>query len=229
MENPSLAADDKKLVRRAQRGDEQAFRALMEKYRRKVFAIAYGMVRDPEIAMDISQEAFIKVHRYLGGFQGNSSFYTWLYRIVVNLSIDFIRKEKKHKAFDYDDMILRREPDDDESWVVPTVIDSNPHKAYQRKELAERISDAFDALSEKHRAVLMLREIEGLSYEDIAKVLKIHKGTVMSRLHHARRNFQTAMLAKGEKEDDVKPGDKVTKDEEEMNRAEVSEAPGARS
>ncbi|MBN2494392.1 MAG: sigma-70 family RNA polymerase sigma factor [Deltaproteobacteria bacterium] len=187
------AADDKQLVRRARRGDEKAFRALMEKYRRKIYAIAYGMVRDPEVAMDISQEVFIKVHRYLGSFQGSSSFYTWLYRIVVNLSIDHIRKERKHESVDYDDMILRREPDDDESWIVPTVLDSDPHEAYQRKEMAERIGRAFESLSEKHRAVLILREVEGQSYEEIARVLRIHKGTVMSRLHHARKNFQRAL------------------------------------
>lgn len=188
-----MATDEKKLVRRAKRGDPQAFRTLMERYRRKVYAIAYGMVRDPEAAMDISQEAFIKVHRYLGSFQGTSSFYTWLYRIVVNLSIDHLRKEGRHDAVDYDDMIQRREPDDSEAWVVPTILDQNPLEGCDRRELSGRIAEAFEGLSDKHRAVLMLREVEGLSYEEIARTLKIHKGTVMSRLHHARRNLQKAL------------------------------------
>ena len=165
----------------------------MERYRRKVYAIAYGMVRNPEAAMDISQESFIKVHRYLGGFQGTSSFYTWLYRIVVNLSIDYLRKEGRHHMVDYDDMIQRREPDDSEAWIVPTVLDGNPLRAYDRREMADRIAQAFEGLSEKHRAVLMLREIEGLTYEEIARTLKTHKGTVMSRLHHARKNIQKAL------------------------------------
>jgi RNA polymerase sigma-70 factor (ECF subfamily) len=188
-----LASDDKQLVRRARRGDEQAFRALMEKYQRKVFAIAYGMVRNPELAMDISQEAFIKVHRYLDHFQGTSSFYTWLYRIVVNVSIDSIRKESRHASVDYDDALNRREPDDAEAWIVPRVLDGNPLQACDRKELSGRIAAAFESLGEKHRAVLSLREVDGLSYEEIARVLKINKGTVMSRLHHARKNMQEAL------------------------------------
>lgn len=188
-----MVTDEKQLVRQAKRGDPAAFRTLMERYRRKVYAIAYGMVRDPEAAMDISQEAFIKVHRYLGSFQGSSSFYTWLYRIVVNLSIDHLRKEGRFDAVDYDDMIQRREPDDSEAWIVPTLLDQNPMQALDRRELSGRIAEAFEGLSQKHRAVLMLREVEGLSYEEIARTLKIHKGTVMSRLHHARRNLQRAL------------------------------------
>ena len=188
-----MAADEHKLVKRAKRGDERAFRTLMERYRRKVFSIAYGMVRDPEAAMDVSQEVFIKVHRYLGSFQGSSSFYTWLYRITVNLSIDHLRKSGRHDTVDYDDMLLRREPDDAEAMVMPTVMDHNPGRALDRKELQSQIAAAFEQLSEKHRAVLVLREIEGLSYEEIARSLKIHKGTVMSRLHHARKNLQQAL------------------------------------
>jgi RNA polymerase sigma-70 factor (ECF subfamily) len=188
-----LAADERQLVRRAKRGDHKAFRILMERYRRKVYSIAYGMVRDPEAALDISQEVFIKVHRYLGSFQGSSSFYTWLYRISINLSIDYLRKQGRHDAVDYDDMLLRREPDDAEAMVMPTMLDVDPQKALDRKELGNQLAKAFEKLSEKHRAVLLLREVEGLSYEEIARVLKIHKGTVMSRLHHARKNLQLAL------------------------------------
>jgi RNA polymerase sigma-70 factor (ECF subfamily) len=188
-----LAKDEQQLVRRAKRGDEKAFRTLMERYRRKVFSIAYGMVHDPEAAHDISQEVFVKVYRYLGSFQGTSSFYTWLYRISVNLSIDWLRKQRRHNLVDFDDSLLRREPDGAEAVVVPKMPDSDPFKALNRKELREQIEGAFEALNEKHRAVLLLREVEGLSYDEIARTLKIHKGTVMSRLHHARRNFQRAL------------------------------------
>ncbi len=188
-----MANDDKQLVKRARRGDSQAFRILMERYKRKVYAIAFGMVHDPEAAMDVSQDVFVKVHRYLGSFQGSSSFYTWLYRIAVNVSIDHLRKMGRHDMVDYDDMIQRREPDDQEAWIVPTILDQNPLKAYDRREMSDRIAKAFEELSEKHRSVLMLREVEGLSYDEIAKTLKVQKGTVMSRLHHARRNLQKAL------------------------------------
>lgn len=188
-----MAADERQLVRRAKRGDEQAFRTLMERYRRKVFSIAYGMVHDSEAAYDISQEVFVKVYRYLGSFQGTSSFYTWLYRISVNLSIDWLRKQGRHDLVDFDDTLLRREPDGAEALVVPKVQNGDPLKALNRKELRGQIEKAFESLSEKHRAVLLLREVEGLSYDEIARTLKIHKGTVMSRLHHARRNLQRSL------------------------------------
>jgi len=188
-----LATDERQLVRRAKRGDEKAFRTLMERYRRKVYSIAYGMVHNPEAAYDICQEVFIKVYRYLGSFQGSSSFYTWLYRISVNLSIDWLRKQGRVDLVDFDDSLARREPDGAEAMVVPKVQDSDPLKALGRKELREQIARAFESLSEKHRAVLLLREVEGLSYDEIARALKIHKGTVMSRLHHARRNLQRSL------------------------------------
>ena len=188
-----MATDERQLVRRAKRGDEKAFRTLMERYRRKVYSIAYGMVHNPEAAYDICQEVFIKVYRYLGSFQGSSSFYTWLYRISVNLSIDWLRKQGRHDLVDFDDSLLRREPDGAEALVVPKMQDSDPLKALGRKELRDQIAKAFESLSEKHRAVLLLREVEGLSYDEIARALKIHKGTVMSRLHHARRNLQRSL------------------------------------
>jgi RNA polymerase sigma-70 factor (ECF subfamily) len=213
-----LAADEQQLVRRAKRGDQKAFRTLMERYRRKVFSIAYGMVRDPEAAMDISQEVFIKVHRYLGSFQGTSSFYTWLYRISVNLSIDYLRKQGKHDTVDYDDMLLRREPDDAEALVMPTMLDDKPDKALDRKELGAQLAQAFEKLSEKHRAVLLLREVEGLSYEEISRVLKIHKGTVMSRLHHARRNLQRALKEYLDERNRTQDDDTTPKCRDEVNQ-----------
>ncbi|MFC1654792.1 RNA polymerase sigma factor [Myxococcota bacterium] len=205
-----MAKDERQLVRRAKRGDEKAFRTLMERYRRKVFSIAYGMVHNPEAAYDISQEVFIKVFRYLGSFQGTSSFYTWLYRISVNLSIDWLRKQGRTSLVDFDDSLLRREPDGAEALVVPKLQDGDPYKALDRKELREQIAKAFESLSEKHRAVLLLREVEGLSYDEIARALKIHKGTVMSRLHHARRNLQRALRGLQQSRGDTKrtPGPK---------------------
>jgi RNA polymerase sigma-70 factor, ECF subfamily len=164
----------------------------MERYRRRVFAIVYGMIHNPETAMDLTQEAFIKVHRYLPNFQGSSSFYTWLYRIVVNLCIDHIRKIK-HNTVEYDDTLLRREADGAEAEIVPTALNESPLRTLDRKELAQQLTRAIGTLSEKHRAVLLLREVDGMSYDEIARILKINKGTVMSRLHHARKNAQQAL------------------------------------
>jgi len=215
-----MAADERKLVRRARRGDEEAFRELMVRYRKKVYSIAYGVVRNPETALDICQEVFIKVHRYLKSFQGSSSFYTWLYRISVNLSIDYLRKQSRHDTVDYDDMLLRREPDDAEAHIVPTLLDQNPLEALDRKELSEQISNALDSLSPKHRAVLVLREVEGLSYEEISRIQKIQKGTVMSRLHHARKNIQRT-LYKYLAERDSKPSEAL----EEKDRRQPDNLP----
>jgi RNA polymerase sigma-70 factor (ECF subfamily) len=227
-----MDADELKLVRRAKRGDQEAFRTLMERYKRRVYAIVYGMVRDPELALDVSQEAFLKVYRYLGTFQGSSSFYTWLYRIVVNLCIDHLRKEGKHDTVDYDDMLLRREADDAEAEIVPSTLRNDPLRNLDRKELGEQLGKAFGSLSEKHRAVLLLREVEGLSYEDMARTLKIHKGTVMSRLHHARKNVQRALRGylKERGNTDLAPQDGGSSDDEESEDAKVhraSSAPGA--
>ena len=188
-------ADDKerKLVERAQEGDRQAFQELVETYQRKVYGICIGMLKNPADSKDVSQEVFIKVYRYLENFNFESSFYTWLYRITVNKCIDFIRKQKRKKEVDYDDGILRDgdvEGDDD---ILPSRLGIHPDRVYGRKELRAKMLEALETLSEKHRTILILREVEGLSYEEIAEVLDISKGTVMSRLYHARRYFQDAV------------------------------------
>ena len=187
-----MERSDTSLVERSQRGDHAAFRKLYERYQRKVFSLAFGMVHNKEDALEIAQEAFLKAHRNLGRFQGSSSFYTWLYRIAVNVSIDFLRKEKKAgEPLDYDDSMAHH---DDvikgEFPLVSTVGIETPARVQSRHELADQIQRAVDALSEKHRQVILLREIQGLSYAEIAETLQIKKGTVMSRLHHARQNLQ---------------------------------------
>jgi len=182
---------DKALVRAVQRGDQAAFRELFDRYHRRAYAVAFGVVKSKQDALDIVQEAFIKVHRHIQSFQGTSSFYTWLYRIVMNLSIDHVRRAKKGKDLDYDDKV-RREDDAvaGDGTLLPTILDGNPRKTVMRRELAEAIQAALDELPEYHRAVILLREVEGLSYEEMARVLKVPKGTIMSRLFHARRKMQ---------------------------------------
>ena len=184
---------DLSLVKRSQKGDDAAFSKLVERYQGKVFSIALGMTKNREDAMDITQDAFVKVHRYLDNFQGNSSFYTWLYRIVVNLCIDHIRRVGRRAGTDFDEKTRYSSENVEGSDLLPRRLDSNPSKALGRKELAERIQEAVNELPEYHRAVIILREIEGLSYTEMAKVMKVSKGTIMSRLHHARQKLKKAL------------------------------------
>ena len=132
--------------------------------------------------------------RYLEKFNRESSFYTWLYRITVNMCIDYIRKNSKVQRVEYDDRLSHDSGDiEGEEHILPSRLGIHPDKVYGRKELREKMLEALESLSEKHRTILILREVEGLSYEEIAEVLNISKGTVMSRLFHARRYFQEAI------------------------------------
>lgn len=194
--------DDKELVKQAQDGDQEAFKTLVERYQRKVYSICYGMLKNPEDSMDASQETFIKVFRYLEKFNFQSKFYTWLYRIAVNVCIDQIRKNKKRKNVEYDDTYSRAAEVGDEN-IVPSTLGLNPEKAYGRKELREKMLEALEKIPEKHRTILILREAEGLNYDEIADVLEVSKGTVMSRLFHARKYFQEALSVYLEKDADA--------------------------
>lgn len=183
--------EERNLVKRLQNGDQAAFRALFDRYHRRVFAVAIGVVKNPEDANDVVQDAFIKVHKHIGNFQGNSSFYTWLYRIVMNLAIDHLRKRRN--VTDFDERIKRDEAADDGT-LLPRIMDASPGKNVQRAELTQHIQEALDQLPEYHRAVIVLREIDGMSYEEMAQALDVPKGTIMSRLFHARKKMQE-MLA----------------------------------
>jgi RNA polymerase sigma-70 factor (ECF subfamily) len=184
---------DRALVERARKGDNGSFRRLVARYQRRVYSVAYGMLRNHEDAMDVTQESFIKVHRYLANFQGSSSFYTWLYRIVVNVAIDHIRRDKG-QSVEYDDGVAQEgEGIEGDGSLLPTILGSNPAKALSRRELLERMQKAIDSLPPYHRAVIVMRELEGLSYKEMAKAMKVSKGTIMSRLHHARHKLQKAL------------------------------------
>ncbi|HZA14391.1 MAG TPA: sigma-70 family RNA polymerase sigma factor [Myxococcaceae bacterium] len=184
-------ADDLTLVKRVQAGDQRAFRTLVERYQRKVYAIAYGMLKDREDAMDVAQEAFVKVYKYLDHFKGDSSFYTWLYRISVNICIDVIRKKGGARGEDVEfDEQIAHDTAQAQIGALGSRLGTNPQKSALRRELAEKIQEALEQIPEKHRAILLLREVEGMSYEDLARVLEIPKGTVMSRLFHARAKVQ---------------------------------------
>ena len=193
----AIAGDsDRELVDQARAGNSQAFRVLFERYHRRAYSLAYGMVHNQDDALDIVQEGFIKAHRYLNKFQGTSSFYTWFYRIVMNLSIDHIRKHRRARHVDFNDAMAHAEEDAPvgEESLLPRILGQSPSKSLARKQMREQIAQALDELSDNHRAVMVMRELEGLSYEEMAHIMRCSKGTIMSRLFHARRNMQARLL-----------------------------------
>lgn len=205
-------AHDAALVARAARGDRAAFRELVERHQRRAHTVAYGLLRNDEDAREVAQEAFVRVYRHLGDFEGQASFSTWLYRIVYNLAIDQLRKRgPKHQAVELDESTELDGADED--WL-PTRVDGDPLRALGRRRLVEAMQSALDRLPPYHRAVIVLREIEGLSYEEMAQALQTNKGTIMSRLFHARRKMQT-MLREA-------LGDEVPPPEEDPPREEPS-------
>jgi RNA polymerase sigma-70 factor (ECF subfamily) len=188
----ALATDDLTLVQRVRTGDQRAFKLLVERYQRKVYAVAVGMLKDREEARDVAQEAFVKVYKYLDHFKGDASFYTWLYRITVNICIDVLRRKGSAKGDDHVEFDESVKFDTSEANIgaLGTRLGTNPQKSALRRELADRITAAIQQIPEAHRQILLLREVEGMSYEELARTLNIPKGTVMSRLFHARLKMQ---------------------------------------
>lgn len=184
------ADEDRLLVDRARTGETAAFQQLMERYQQRAFAVAFGMLHSRDDALDVVQDAFIKVHRHLDRFQGQSSFYTWLYRIVVNLCIDARRKRTRSRTDQLDETLPEDADKASELDVSPVRPGVHPLKNVQARQLGVQIQTALDQLTENHRVILLLREVDGLSYEELADMLGISKGTVMSRLFHARQNMQ---------------------------------------
>lgn len=195
------AADpsDLEAVTRAARGDHEAYRVLVERYQDRAYGLALRVMRDEEQAKDVVQEAFLKAYRSLGRFEGRSSFYTWFYRVVMNLCIDAKRRQSPGRMVEWDETRALETP-------VGTGLDavdpehqqaSGPEGDLERAELREAIRSAIAELPDDARQTLLLREIDGLSYSEIAKSLGIPKGTVMSRLHHARRRVRELLVARG--------------------------------
>lgn len=184
------AEEDRELIERAQRGDHAAFRALVERHQRRAFAIAIGLVRDENDARELVQDAFLRVYKGLGSFQGGSSFFTWLYRIVMNLAIDLMRKPGRR------DLELQENQavdDDAELPLISRIDGADPLDVIRRREIADRIQAALDALPHYHRDVILMREVQGMSYEEMAQAMDVSKGTIMSRLFHARQKLQRAL------------------------------------
>jgi len=181
---------DVQLVNQAKRGDTLSYEELVARHRDKIFARAFSMMRNEEDAFDLSQEAWIKGWQRLKQFHGDSSFATWMTRIVINLCLDLMRKQKRQRAESIENL-------SEESGGVERqmpVDDVNPTQGLERAELRKRIDEAMAQLSDAHRTVLILHEFEELEYKQIAERMDCSLGTVMSRLFYARRRLASLMV-----------------------------------
>lgn len=178
---------DRHLVERAQNGDKEAFRQLVIAYQERIFTVVRGMVRNQEDAQDIAQDVFIKAYGSLPSFQGQSSFYTWLYRIAVNMTIDHRRKRGRRQESSFDEKF---DQDAAEGADIPESQSLSPQRAILDKELGVKIRLAMESLPEDQRTAIVLRELEGLSYKEIADMMECSQGTVMSRLFYGRKKLQ---------------------------------------
>lgn len=205
--------DDREAVERARRGDPEAFRVLVERHQARAFRLALRVLRDEERARDAVQDAFLKAYVNLDRFEGRSSFYTWLYRLVMNLCLDARRRDQSSRV------IETAEPPDLDRLGAPDARpadertfrehEQGPEAALDRGQLRAALARAIEELPDAARETLILREVEGLSYAEIAEALGIPKGTVMSRLHYARRRVQELLRRAGV----VEPGSGAEKGE----------------
>ena len=189
-EKDHSSAEDQKLVRAAQKGDMAAFEELVARHRDKIYARALSMMRNEQEAIDLSQEAWVKGWQRLKQFQGEASFGTWMTRIVINLCLDQLRKQKRQRTESIEAMT-------EESGGVERhmpVLTVNPTAGLERQELRQRIDRALSQLSYEHRTVLVLHEFEEMEYKQIAKAMDCSIGTVMSRLFYARRKLAALLM-----------------------------------
>jgi RNA polymerase sigma-70 factor (ECF subfamily) len=183
---------DLELVKRCQAGQTEAFDQLVSRYRTRVFAMIYNMVHNEQDAWDLAQDSFVKAWKSIKRFRRHSSFYTWLYRIVMNVTIDWLRKKQiKGAGSEFDDSIQLKEIDP-ASRTVPKA-DPLPHERMERSEIRAKIDNAIGQLSPEHRAVILMKEIEEMQYHEIAETLGCSIGTVMSRLFYARKKLQNLL------------------------------------
>ena len=180
------------LVKRCQAGETEAFDELVTRYRTRVFGMIYNMVHSEQDAWDLAQDSFVKAWKSIKRFRGRSSFYTWIYRIVMNVTIDWLRKKQvKGAGAEFDDAIQLKEIDP-ASKTVPKA-DALPYETMERTEIRGRIEKAIAQLSAEHRAVILMKEIEEMQYHEIAEALGCSIGTVMSRLFYARKKLQNLL------------------------------------
>jgi RNA polymerase sigma-70 factor (ECF subfamily) len=176
-----MDVNEAQLISRCQQGDQEALKEIFNQYHQKVYRIAYGVVRQREEALDIVQEVFIKLFRSIHQFKGKSRFYTYLYRMTMNTAIDHTRKMKKVSTLSMDE---------EEGFQLSDDAERRPDRILAHKELEVKVKWAMDQLSPDQKAVLIFREVEGLSYQEIAEATGSSIGTVMSRLHYGRKKVQ---------------------------------------
>lgn len=182
--------DDEALVLKSQQGDVRAFDELVERYHGKIYSLTYNMTSNREDAEDLTQEVFVKAFEALPRFKGNSSFYTWLYRIAVNKTINYRKKRNRKRALSLDQFDQEIKLDD---VYHDLTAKGSPLRSISLSELQEKLNEALQHLSEKHRTVVVMHDMQGIPHEEIAKVVKASVGTVRSRLFYARRQMQTEL------------------------------------
>ncbi len=188
--DPAAGPPDSELVRRAQQEDLAAYDLLIRRYQERIYATLYNMTSNHEDANDMTQETFIKAYKALKSFKGDSSFFTWIYRIGVNKTINFLKQRKNRSAMSLNDVDFNAEHDPD---LVALVSDKTPSRDAGLTELQERLNAAMLKLSEPHRLVVTLHDIQGLPHEEIAKIMECNVGTVRSRLFYARQQLQALL------------------------------------
>ena len=179
--------DEMELVKKARHGDLESYDELVKRYQERIYATIYHMTSNHEDANDLAQEAFIKAFHALKSFKGGSSFYTWVYRIAVNKTINFLKQRKNKAQMSLDDLDFNAEHDPD---LVALISDKTPRREVNLAELQEKLNGAMQKLSEPHRLVVTLHDVQGLSHEEIAKIMDCNIGTVRSRLFYARQQLQ---------------------------------------
>ena len=181
-------ADDLTLVRRAQAGEDMgAYDQLVRRYQERLYATVYHMTSNHEDANDLVQETFIKAFRALKSFKGDSSFYTWIYRIAVNKTINFLKQRKNRVQMSLNDLDFNVENDPD---LVALISEKTPRRSLHLSELQEKLNGALRKLSEHHRMVVVLHDVQGLSHEEVGRIMDCNVGTVRSRLFYARQQLQ---------------------------------------
>jgi len=180
-------AAEEELVKRARQGELSAYDELVRRYQERIYATIYHMTSNHEDANDLAQEAFIKAFHALKSFKGGSSFYTWVYRIAVNKTINFLKQRKNRTHMSLNDLDFNAEHDPD---LVALISEKTPRREMNLAELQEKLNSALQKLSEHHRLVVTLHDVQGLSHEEIAQIMECNIGTVRSRLFYARQQLQ---------------------------------------